>query len=318
MSNRSSKKNKAASNRRLSAGAKAAVAAFLLLLAPLVLINGVVSAAGQTTVFPLAPRHLGDKWSAVRAYVRHLPKCLIEGHQSDLSDLIRAAEAKHILPQGLLGALVQVESGGKVHRISPTGAMGPGQLMPDTARMMKVSDPFDPAEAIDGSARYLARQIARFHDLGLALAAYNAGPGNVRGSRIPVNGETEHYVAKVLREFERRKDSAVPPASFRTFSDPGAASARPSSGARPRARPPQTAASSQAAPSAPPPAEQINPPVSAAPAAKTAKDPPARPTAAVQTVPAAQKNAPAAGAASAAPPSSPQSTGQAGGKPPKK
>lgn len=178
-------------------------AALGLALMPLLAVNGAVALVGHTPVFPLSPRFLKEKWAALGAFARHLPGCLRRGHPAQLDALVAQAEARHHLPPGLLAALVHVESGSRVHRISRAGAMGPGQLMPATARMLGVRDPFDPHQAIDGSARYLARQIARFKDLSLALAAYNAGPGNV-GSRVPVNGETEFYVPKVLAEYERR------------------------------------------------------------------------------------------------------------------
>ncbi|MFP2905236.1 lytic transglycosylase domain-containing protein [Pyxidicoccus sp. 3LFB2] len=115
------------------------------------------------------------------AYAEHRPSCLLEGHP-ELEPLIDAAERRNGLPPGLLRALVEVESETRVHRISPAGAMGPGQLMPSTATMLGVEDPFDPAPAVDASARYLAEQLRRFRgDVRLAVAAYNAGPG--RGER---------------------------------------------------------------------------------------------------------------------------------------
>ncbi|MDR0966847.1 MAG: lytic transglycosylase domain-containing protein [Myxococcales bacterium] len=177
-------------------------------IAPLLLLNGTVALVGQTPIPPLSPRFLKEKWTALGAFARHLPNCLLRGHAKELDAIVAHAEARHHLPPGLLAALVHVESGSRVHRISRAGAMGPGQLMPTTAQLMGVRDPFDPEQAIDGSARYLARQLARFKDLPLALAAYNAGPGNVSsaggGGRIPLNGETERYVPKVLAEYERR------------------------------------------------------------------------------------------------------------------
>jgi soluble lytic murein transglycosylase-like protein len=78
--------------------------------------------------------------------------------------------------------------------------MGPAQLVPGTAAQLGVKDPFDPAEAIDGGARYLAQLLQRTGRVDLAVAAYNAGPGAVQG-QVPKNGETEVYVAKVLRAF---------------------------------------------------------------------------------------------------------------------
>ena len=79
--------------------------------------------------------------------------------------------------------------------------MGPGQLTPSTAKLLGVSDPFDPTEAIDGSSRYLASQLATFHDVRLAVAAYNAGPGAIVNRTVPQNGETEVYVRKVMSAY---------------------------------------------------------------------------------------------------------------------
>ena len=220
-----SKKSK--SGRRRSAASRFVVGLVLLAISPLFLLNGAVSIIGRVPVFPLALNNLGDKFEAVKLFALHLPKCLVHGHPDQLDLLIEQAEKQHNLPDGLLAALIHVESGGKIHRISRTGAMGPGQLMPATARMMKVSDPFDPAEAIDGSAKYLARQITRFKDLPLALAAYNAGPGNVRG-KVPINGETEHYVPRVLAEFQRCQalqpkppEPSLSPADPKALEQPG-------------------------------------------------------------------------------------------------
>ncbi len=171
-------------------------------LAPLVLLNVAVAFFGDTSVSPLSLSFLEQKAHALAAYARHRPACLLEGHP-ELSPLIRDTERRHRLPPGLLRALVEVESNTQPHRISPAGAMGPGQLMPSTASLLRVEDPFDPAPALDGSARYLAEQLVRFRgNVQLALAAYNAGPGNVDG-RVPRNGETEFYVKKVLSAYER-------------------------------------------------------------------------------------------------------------------
>lgn len=181
----------------------------LCALVPLVLLNVAVAFFGHTTVSPLSLSFLDEKAHALAAYARHRPSCLLEGHP-ELAPLIRDTERRHRLPPGLLEALVEVESNTEPHRISPAGAMGPGQLMPSTASLLRVEDPFDPAPAIDGSARYLAEQLARFHgNVKLAVAAYNAGPGNVDG-RVPRNGETELYVDKVLTAYERLRPHPPP------------------------------------------------------------------------------------------------------------
>ncbi|MCY1081840.1 lytic transglycosylase domain-containing protein [Archangium lansingense] len=182
----------------------------LCALLPLVLLNLAVAFFGDTVVSPFSLSFLEQKAHALATYARHRPSCLLEGHP-ELAPLIRDSERRHRIPTGLLEALVEVESNTQPHRISPAGAMGPGQLMPGTASLLRVADPFDPAPALDGSARYLAEQLERFRgNVRLAVAAYNAGPGNVNG-RVPRNGETEFYVEKVLNHYERLRPRPPPP-----------------------------------------------------------------------------------------------------------
>lgn len=184
--------------RRLSLWQKLALA----VCAPVVALNLAVAFFGESLVFPLSPFLLPEKWQALKRYAVHRPRCLLSGHES-LGPLIQVAEQRHGLPVGLMRALVEVESGARPHRISPAGAMGPAQLTFGTAAFLGVDDPFDPATAIDGGARYLAMHLKRTGRIDLALASYNAGPGAVHG-RVPTNGETEYYVPKVLREFHAR------------------------------------------------------------------------------------------------------------------
>lgn len=182
----------------------------LIVLTPLVLLNLAVSFFGGSAVSPLSLSFLEEKLHALQAYARHRPACLLSGHEP-LEPMITEAERRHHLPAGLLHALVEVESETRPHRISPAGAMGPGQLMPGTARMLRVEDPFDPRPAVDASARYLAEQLARFDDVRLAVAAYNAGPGAVDG-QVPRNGETEFYVVKVMNAYARLRPPPPRPA----------------------------------------------------------------------------------------------------------
>lgn len=168
---------------------------------PLATLNLAVAFFGSSVVFPLSPFFVKEKWHALGAYAKHRPLCLLTGH-GELGGLAAAAEKKHGLPPGLMRAIVSVESGSRAHRISFAGAMGPAQLMPGTAALLGVGDPFDPEQAIDAGARYLAQQLKRNGRVDLAVAAYNAGPGAVNG-RIPQNGETEFYVAKVMKELAR-------------------------------------------------------------------------------------------------------------------
>ena len=95
-------------------------------------------------------------------------------------------------------ALIDQESGFDPQATSPKGAQGLGQLMPETANLLGVSDPFDPAENLDGAARYFTAQLARFGDVRLALAAYNAGPHRViEHGGVPPFRETRAYVATI-------------------------------------------------------------------------------------------------------------------------
>lgn len=104
----------------------------------------------------------------------------------------------------LLASQMQKESGGRPHLVSPAGAKGLMQLMPATARAMGVKDPFDPIQSMRGGARYLKEQLETFNgDRQLALAAYNAGPGNVRKyGGVPPFKETRVYVREILERLE--------------------------------------------------------------------------------------------------------------------
>jgi hypothetical protein len=110
---------------------------------------------------------------------------------------IAEAQRKGIPPDIFLRMLGQ-ESGFNQSAVSPKGASGVGQLMPGTAKELGV-DASDPYQNIEGSARYLAQQYAKFGTWPMALAAYNAGPGAVsKYGAIPPYAETQHYVAKIL------------------------------------------------------------------------------------------------------------------------
>lgn len=115
---------------------------------------------------------------------------------------IRAAARRHRLSGSLLAGLVRAESGFNPRAISASGARGLGQLMPATARALRVGDPFDPEQNLDGSARYLAAQLDRFGNLRLALGAYHAGPRRAARGLGALPRSTRAYIARVLA-FER-------------------------------------------------------------------------------------------------------------------
>lgn len=105
---------------------------------------------------------------------------------------------------GLLNAVIAVESAYNPRALSPKGAAGLMQLMPDTARRYGVSDRFDPDQNVMGGALYLRDLLTRFDNrLDLVLAAYNAGEGAVEryGRKIPPFAETMRYVPRVLGRY---------------------------------------------------------------------------------------------------------------------
>jgi hypothetical protein len=110
----------------------------------------------------------------------------------------KAAARKHGVPEDLFLRLVRQESGWNPEALSHKGAIGLAQLMPDTARYLRV-DPHDPQQNLEGGARYLSEQFRRFGSWRLALAAYNAGPEAVeRHGDIPPYKETQGYVVAIL------------------------------------------------------------------------------------------------------------------------
>lgn len=108
---------------------------------------------------------------------------------------------KHGIEPSLVVAVLKQESQGKVSAVSHKGARGPMQLMPKTAEHLGVNNISDPEENIDAGAKYIAQLMKRFGSQDLALAAYNAGPGNVRkaGDKIPDFPETQKYVREVSK-----------------------------------------------------------------------------------------------------------------------
>lgn len=107
----------------------------------------------------------------------------------------------------LYRANIEVESAYRQDAVSSAGAIGLGQLMPATARVLDV-DPHDPLQNLDGSARYLAMMLETFGDPRLALAAYNAGPDAVRQyGGIPPYRETQNHVARVMAGVARLEGS---------------------------------------------------------------------------------------------------------------
>jgi hypothetical protein len=136
---------------------------------------------------------------------------MIAPTKEEMHEMLAHAGTAHNIDEDLLASVVRAESGGQVRAVSRTGAQGLMQLMPGTASAMGVEDAFRPEQNISGGTAYLDLMLTRYHDnVALALAAYNAGPGAVdKYHGVPPYRETREYVARVIREFNRRKRMAT-------------------------------------------------------------------------------------------------------------
>lgn len=126
--------------------------------------------------------------------------------------LISVAAAREGVDPALVRAVVRHESGFDPDATSRAGAMGLMQLMPETARSLGVTDPYDPVQSIDGGTRFLRQLLERFGgDVRLAVAAYNAGPGAIeRYGGVPPYDETQRYVANVLATYDQTTGRSSP------------------------------------------------------------------------------------------------------------
>jgi hypothetical protein len=137
--------------------------------------------------------------SAFRAPVQiaNLIKC------KNLEEVVEKYARQYGVDEDLVWAVIRQESGFNAGAVSPKGAMGLMQLMPGTAALLGVSDPFDVEQNVAGGVKYLEQCLNQFNqDVPLALAAYNAGPGNVvKYQGCPPFAETRNYVASILAAY---------------------------------------------------------------------------------------------------------------------
>ena len=134
------------------------------------------------------------------------------GSYTSYDDLIRSASDRYNIDADLIRAVIKVESDFNSVARSNKGAMGLMQLMPDTARLHKVIDVFDPIDNIEGGVRHLKLLLGRYQgDLELSLAAYNAGMKAVeKHGGIPPFSETREYVRRVLSYYRAYRGNGMP------------------------------------------------------------------------------------------------------------
>ena len=124
-----------------------------------------------------------------------------------VNEVVNIVSGRHHLDPDLINSVIHAESGFNPRAVSPKGAQGLMQLMPQTASRLGVSNSFDPGDNLEGGTRYLRELLERYNfDLIKALAAYNDGPGRVEQYHgVPPYYETQAYVARIIRDFNRKK-----------------------------------------------------------------------------------------------------------------
>ena len=154
----------------------------------------------QTTVPMRTSRKLREKWGT--QLHRILPNGAV-----DLNEVVNSASGRYRLDPDLVNSVIKAESGFNVRAVSPKGAQGLMQLMPGTASQLGVPNAFDPQANVEGGTKYLRELLERYNfDLVKALAAYNAGPQRVEQfGGVPPYYETRAYVARMVRDFNKKK-----------------------------------------------------------------------------------------------------------------
>jgi hypothetical protein len=127
--------------------------------------------------------------------------------QQDLNSVVNGAGERHQIDPDFINSVIRAESGFHQNAVSKKGAQGLMQLMPGTASQLGVGNAFDPNANVEGGTKYLRELLEKYnYDVPKALAAYNAGPKRVdQYHGIPPYYETQAYIARIIRDFNRKK-----------------------------------------------------------------------------------------------------------------
>ncbi|MGG2092755.1 lytic transglycosylase domain-containing protein [Bacillus sp. S13(2024)] len=138
-----------------------------------------------------------DSWELTKKYSI---QSIRPSNEGKYADSIQRVSDTYGIPKTLIQKMIEVESDFNPNTVSSAGAIGLMQLMPANVKEQGVTNPFSPAESIEGGVKELAGYLKQYNgDLVLALAAYNAGPGNVKKyGGVPPFQETENYIKKIL------------------------------------------------------------------------------------------------------------------------
>ncbi|PEK26529.1 lytic transglycosylase domain-containing protein [Bacillus wiedmannii] len=147
--------------------------------------------------FPETKNEAADTWGLTKKYNIQKIRSSNEGKYEDIIDRVSRT---YEIPKTLIQKMIEVESDFNPKTVSHAGAMGLMQLMPANVKEMGIKNPFSPAESIEGGVKELSGYLKKNNgDLVLALASYNAGPGNVRKyGGVPPFKETQGYIKKIL------------------------------------------------------------------------------------------------------------------------
>ena len=135
------------------------------------------------------------------------PQLAAPAKPQNLNEVINNISSLHHLDPDLVNSVIRAESNFNSRAVSNKGAQGLMQLLPQTASQLGVTNTFDPTANVEGGTRYLRELLERYNfDVVKALAAYNAGPHRVeRYHGVPPYYETQAYVARIVRDFNRKK-----------------------------------------------------------------------------------------------------------------